>query len=144
MIQEAPGTHSRILVIEDDLGYQRLIERCLRRCGVAEVDFSADGKSGMEKILTGDYDLAFVDIQLPRLDGFMIATLLREQDCQIPLIAMTALKIEGLSHKALAVGFDEFQIKPLSENTILRLLRQYFPSTTDETAKGEELEQVAY
>ncbi len=143
MIQKAPGTQSHILVIEDDLCYQRLIERCLRRCGVVEIDFSADGKSGMEKVLTGDYDLAFVDIQLPQLDGFMIATLLREQDWQIPLVAMTALKIEGLEHKALAVGFDEFQIKPLSENTILRVLKKHLPFATEAITEGKH-QQVTY
>lgn len=125
-MEEMTNAHCRVLIIEDDPCYQKLIERYVRRCG-ATVRIAADGRTGLEKALTGDYDLVFVDIQLPQLDGFMVATLLREQDDQIPLIAMTSLRLEGMGLKASAVGFNEFLCKPVSEHTVARLIDQYSP-----------------
>ena len=90
-IEDILVRHPRVLIIEDDPCYCRLMERYVQRCG-AYYRCVADGKTGLEKALTDQFDLAFVDIQLPQLDGFMIATLLRESGCKMPLIAMTSLK----------------------------------------------------
>lgn len=114
----------RVLIIDDDPCYRRLLERYLRRCG-AMSGFATDGKSGMEKAMAGRYDLALVDIQLPLLDGFMVATLLREQGCTQPLIGMSSLEMEGMRAKALAVGFDDYHPKPISEKAVANLLAEH-------------------
>ena len=118
--------HPRILVIEDDVCYQRLLERYIHRCG-GHLGCASDGKTGLEKALSHHYDIVFVDIQLPKLDGFMVATLLREAGCEIPLIAMTAFQLEGMKSKAHAMGFNEFLVKPIFESTIAKLLESYVP-----------------
>ena len=114
----------RVLIVEDDPCYQRLLERYVCRGG-GSVGVAEDGRSGLEKILTGRYDLVFLDIQLPQLDGFMVATMCREQGCSLPLIGMSAFRLEGMASKAAAVGFSDFIHKPISEPTVQRFLAEY-------------------
>lgn len=121
----------RVLIIEDDPGHQRLLERYLKRAG-CDCEFSADGKEGIEKAASGSFDLIFVDINIPEIDGFLVATLLRERRLQIPLIAVTALELEGIRAKAEAVGYDDFLRKPFEqfqiENIIDKFLAKYSQS----------------
>lgn len=121
---EAQDIQGRVLIIEDDPCYQRLLERYLQRCGVS-VGFAENGRLGLEKLLSGRYDIAFVDIQLPELDGFMVATMCREQGCEIPLIGMSAFRLEEMPSKAAAVGFNSFTFKPVSEHIVTQLLNKH-------------------
>ena len=123
-MEEAKVPRPKVLVIEDDPGHQRIFEIYLKRAG-ADCDCCFDGRSGLEKALEYDYDLMIIDIHIPELDGFAIATRLRDEHKQTPLIAVTALTIEGLKKNALKVGFNEFVQKPLSEDKIKGFLGKY-------------------
>ncbi len=114
-----------VLIIEDDPGHQRLLELYLKRAG-CQCDCSFDGKAGLDKAIHGDYDLIFVDINIPEMDGFMVATLLRERDPNVVLVAITALELEGIKRKALAVGYNDFMQKPLEQEAIEAVLDEHY------------------
>ncbi len=114
----------RILVVEDDPGYQRLLEIYLRRLGCV-CDCCNDGKKALQCVELNQYDILLVDIHIPELDGFMVACRLREMGYTMPLIAVSALKLEGIERKAVAVGFDDFLQKPIEEAQLERLLVHY-------------------
>ncbi|MHC4552511.1 MAG: response regulator [Planctomycetota bacterium] len=114
----------RVLVIEDDPGHQRLLELYLKRAG-CQCDCCFDGKSGLQQAIDADYDIVFADINTPEMDGFMVATLLREQDSKVVLVAITALELEGIKRKAMAVGYDDFLQKPLQRETIEAVLKKH-------------------
>ena len=114
----------KVLVIEDDLSCQRLLQIYLQRAG-ADCECCYDGKSGLEKALENNYDLIIVDINIPKLDGFAVATRLKDESDKTPLVAITAIHIEDLEKNALKVGFSEYLQKPLTENDIVRIIRQY-------------------
>jgi CheY-like chemotaxis protein len=116
--------HPVVLIIEDDPGHQRLLEICVKRAG-CECDCAFDGRSGLQKATKNKYDLIFVDIHIPELDGFVVATDLRENGYTTPLIAITALKFEGLEKKALAVGYNNFLQKPIKPDKIREILSEY-------------------
>jgi CheY-like chemotaxis protein len=60
----------------------------------------------------------------------MVATQLRDRGIEIPLIAITALKLEGIRRKALDVGYSDFLEKPLEQEEISRILHRYlFPES---------------
>lgn len=118
-----------VLVVEDDPGYRRLMEIYIQRAG-CEADSCPDGKTAMDKIADNEYDLIFVDMQIPKIDGIMVAFLLREKGYRKPLIAITALKMENMEQNALTVGFDEFIEKPVEYENVLRLLKKYSPYET--------------
>jgi len=116
--------HPKVLVVEDDPAYQRILEIYIKRAG-GNCDCLFDGKEALNTITENHYDLLFVDINIPGLDGIMLAKLLRERGCDRPLIAITALKLESLKRNALEVGFNEYFQKPISEEQIISLFEKY-------------------
>ena len=66
----------KILVIEDDAESARYIAKGLRECGLV-VDIASDGREGLIRVLSEDYDLAIVDRMLPELDGLSLVERLR-------------------------------------------------------------------
>jgi CheY-like chemotaxis protein len=113
-----------VLIIEDDPGHQRLLQLIIQKNG-ASCDCAFDGKAGLEKATTHDYDMIFVDINIPQMDGFMLATRLRDMGYTTPLVAITALKLQEIERKALAVGFNAFVVKPIKQDTIDQLQHQF-------------------
>ena len=116
-----------VLIIEDDPGHQRLLEIYVKRAGCA-TDACYDGKTGVEMAVSKQYDLILVDIHIPELDGFMVATQLRDMGYQMPMVAVTALKLHGIERKALAVGFNDFLQKPIKQEDITTILDKYLPT----------------
>lgn len=127
--------HPVALVIEDDPGHQRMIELRIKRSG-CDCHCAFDGRTGLEKALNTHYDIIFVDIHIPELDGFMVAASLREGGCKAPLIAVSALKLEGLEKQALAIGYNEFVPKPVQQETIEKIIRQHVLSDSPITQKA--------
>jgi CheY-like chemotaxis protein len=123
-MDEANTSQPRILVVEDDPGYQRLLELSIRRLG-CHCDCCYDGKAAVEYAASHSCDMMFIDIHIPELDGFMVACQLREMGYTLPLVAISALKLEGIARKALAVGFNDFLQKPVEQEQIKLLLDRY-------------------
>ena len=118
--------HSHVLIVEDDPGYQRLLQLIVQKNG-STCDCSFDGKEGLEKATSGNYDMIFIDINIPEMDGFMLATRLRDYGYTTPLIAITALKLQEMERKALAVGFSALLLKPIKQEAITELQRRFQP-----------------
>ena len=118
--------HPRVLVVEDDHGYQHLLRLALKRLGCI-CDICSDGRSALDSITSTPYDLVIVDIHIPEVDGFMVACQLREMGCALPLVAISAVELEGIERKAKAVGFDAFLPKPLEDAQIAQVLGRYVP-----------------
>ena len=79
-----------------------------------EVDWAADGKAGLAKALTGQFDLVLLDVMMPGMNGFEICNAVREQDKDQAIIMLTAKGtdddiIQGLQH-----GADDYVTKPFS------------------------------
>lgn len=106
-----------VLIIEDDPGHLCLLKNLLKKNGCVCSDCT-DGRSGLENALENEYDLIFVDIRLPEIDGFVIATRLRESGNRVPLIAVTAVSLEGIEHYAKAVGYSMLLQKPITQEMI--------------------------
>ena len=116
----------KVLVIEDDPGHQKLLELYIKRSGCS-CDCSYDGRTGLEKALTNAYDLILCDINIPEMDGFMVAMQIRDAGNHTPLIAITALQLEGMKRKAIAIGYNDFLEKPIEQAHIEKLLHIYVP-----------------
>ncbi len=114
----------KVLVVENDLAYQKLLEKNIKRAG-GKCECLFDGESALEKVAHNHYDLLLIDLRIPKLDGIMLVKLLRERRYDTPLIAITALKLESLERNALAVGFNDFLEKPITEVEISSLFEKY-------------------
>ena len=90
----------KILLVEDEEKLARMVELELRYEGY-QVDKSFDGRSGLERALSGEYDLVLLDIMLPQLSGMEVLRRLRKEGVQLPVIMLTARdsvvdKVSGL------------------------------------------------
>ena len=79
----------RVLLVEDDVKIASFILKGLKAEGFA-VDHAPDGELGLHLAMTEPYDLAVIDIMLPRKDGYEIITALRREKIALPVIILSA------------------------------------------------------
>jgi len=120
---------ANVLVAEDNIINQKLIKRTLEDLGLT-ITLANNGLEAFEKRKNGEFDLIFMDIQMPVLDG-MEATqeiLDFEEDygqAHVPIIALTANALKGDRERFMSVGMDEYTTKPLVRSDIINLLNNY-------------------
>jgi signal transduction histidine kinase/ActR/RegA family two-component response regulator len=123
VVEPAPRESSlagaKILLVEDGPDNQRLISFHLRKAG-ASVEIAGNGKIGAEMALAHTFDLILMDMQMPELDGYGAAALLRQQSCNTPIIALTAHAMAEDKDKCLAAGCDDYQTKPIDRTHLIR------------------------
>ena len=79
-----------------------------------DVDFSADGAIGLEKALSGNFDLIILDVMLPSMNGFDICREIRQKNKQQPIIMLTAKTADEDIIQGLSLGADDYVSKPFS------------------------------
>lgn len=112
-----PGTFRRLtaLVVEDEAINARITRHLLERRGWS-VDHAVDGQDGVEHCARRSYDLVLLDWHTPRLEGLAAARLIREREApgqRMPIVALTAVAVEGAREDCLAAGMDDFLTKPI-------------------------------
>jgi two-component system OmpR family response regulator len=103
----------RILLIEDDLKVQAYIRKGLQEAGHT-VDVSGDGKDGLFKATTENYDVLIIDRMLPGLDGLTIIKTLRGAENSVPILILSALGDVDDRVKGLRGGGDDYLVKPFA------------------------------
>jgi two-component system OmpR family response regulator len=111
----------RILVIEDEPELARALVQALREDGYA-VDQAADGRDGLFKATSWDYDAVVLDLMLPELDGWQVLAGLRRER-KTPVLILTAR--DGISDRVrgLDAGADDYLVKPFQLAELLARLR---------------------
>lgn len=112
----------RILVIEDEVGLARAVQRGLQAEGFG-VDVSLDGNDGLWRAREGAYDAIILDIMLPGLNGYRVCSELRAADDWTPILMLTAKDGELDEAEALDTGADDFLSKPFAYRVLLARLR---------------------
>jgi two-component system cell cycle response regulator DivK len=118
-----------VLLIEDNEQNRYLTTFLLEKSGYRVVT-AIDGLSGIEMAKAVLPGLILLDIQLPRLDGYQVARLLR-QDAglrNVPIIAVTSYAMRGDREAALASGCDGYIEKPIDPDTFVSQIRTYLHS----------------
>ncbi len=129
----------RILVVEDDKKIASFIVKGLTQAGFA-VDSAADGEKATDLALTVPYDVAVIDIMLPKLDGLGVIARLRREKILTPVIILSAKRSVDDRVKGLQLGGDDYLTKPFSFAELLArvqaLIRrsQHAPEPTRLTA----------
>jgi two-component system sensor histidine kinase/response regulator len=124
------GPSPRILVVEDIPVNQFVIRRMLERRGCV-VDIAADGQEALERHAVAQYDLIFMDCQMPRLDGYQATAGIRAREgtsAHTPIIAMTAHAMKGDRERCLQAGMDDYVPKPLDPVVIDEVLIRTLPA----------------
>ncbi len=121
----------RILLVEDNEVNRKVAVRMLERLG-CEVDIACDGQEAVEKTAHQRYDIVFMDVHMPQMDGYEATRLIREQengsDKHQVIIAMTANAMEGDRERCLQAGMDDYLSKPFRESDLRMTLARWTPS----------------
>jgi two-component system response regulator QseB len=112
----------RVLVVEDDPMIGGAVERGLRDAGCA-VDRVTDGDAAEAALATGVYDLALLDLGLPRKDGLDVLHELRRRGSEIPVVIMTARDAVADRITGLDCGADDYLVKPFNVDELLARVR---------------------
>lgn len=107
-----------ILIIEDETAIAQILKELLLDAGYL-VDIAEDGVEGINKFRNGDYQLILLDIMLPKMDGYTVCETIR-QDCNVPIIMLTALDEETYQVKGFEVLADDYITKPFSLKVVLK------------------------
>ena len=111
----------RILLVDDDAELCGLLGEFLKREGFA-VAWEHDGRSGLEKVLAGGWDLVVLDVMLPGMDGFEILRRLRQQS-KVPVIMLTARGEDVDRIVGLELGADDYLPKPFNPRELAARIR---------------------
>lgn len=117
---------AKLLLVEDNELNRDMLSRRLERRGY-EIVLAVDGLEALDVAQTELPDLILLDMSLPRMDGWEVASELRKtQDTRhIPIIALTAHAMEGDRDKALAAGCDEYDTKPVDLPRLIEKIERF-------------------
>jgi CheY-like chemotaxis protein len=147
--QAAEGA-TRILLVEDNIVNQKLAVTMLTKSGY-QVETASNGEEALQMFTlseggggggssgkthangetkrNGSYNLIFMDVQMPVMDGFTATQEIRKweqgKNCHIPVIAMTANAMEGDREKCLDAGMDDYVAKPIKKEDISQLVEKW-------------------
>lgn len=126
-------TKAKILLVEDDENLSFVIKDNLEEHGF-EVFCCADGKEGLKVFQKMNFDLCLLDVMLPKMDGFDLATEIRKKNENVPLIFLTAKGLKEDKIQGFTIGADDYITKPFSiEELVLRckvFIKRTQPATT--------------
>ncbi len=122
-----PAASLRILLAEDNAVNQRLASRLLEKRGHSVV-VAGNGREALEALEKHHFDLVFMDVQMPVMDGFEATAAIRKKEgggVHLPIVALTAHAMKGDREKCLAGGMDEYLTKPIRPQELDEVLRGY-------------------
>ena len=103
----------RALLVEDDPAIAEFVVRGLREAGYA-VDHEADGEAGLEAAARAAYDVAIVDVMLPKRDGLSLIEELRRRGVSTPVLILSARRSVDDRVRGLQTGGDDYLTKPFA------------------------------
>ena len=126
-----------VLLVEDNEINQQVAVELLTSEGLF-VDVADDGKIGCEMIEQKEYELVFMDLQMPVMDGFEATMRIRKElnRKELPVIAMTADAMTGVEDKVKAVGMNDYITKPIDLGELWKILGKWIKPGDRELPKG--------
>ena len=126
-------TGVKVLLAEDNLTNQKVAFGLLRKFGIEPVVVQ-NGQEAVEAIQKDDYDLIFMDCQMPIVDGFLATAKIRAMEDvgrRHPIVAMTAHALTGDRERCLNAGMDDYLSKPLSVTALATMLTKWLGEDSD-------------
>jgi CheY-like chemotaxis protein len=113
-------------VAEDNVDNQNLARLMLEHAGY-KLDIAANGREALEKCAVFDYDLVFMDIQMPEMDGYEATFQLRKSEAykKTPILALTAHGLDSDIMKSLSFGMNAHITKPLKKKVLYEALDKW-------------------
>ncbi len=131
---------NKILIIDDDEELCELVSEYLGVEGF-EVECVNDGESGLKSALSGEYDMAILDVMLPKMNGFDVLRNLRESSA-LPVIMLTARGDDMERIVGLEIGADDYLPKPFNPRELAARLRAILRRAVSDTDDGDPDDRI--
>ncbi|MFB7141335.1 response regulator transcription factor [Gottfriedia sp. NPDC056225] len=125
----------KVLIIEDNQSIA-LLQRDYLEINEFEVEIESNGRSGLQKALTNEFDLVILDLMLPEMNGFEICKKIRENK-DIPILIVSA-KTEDIDKiRGFGLGADDFIVKPFSPSELIARVKAHLSRYQRLASKGQ-------
>jgi len=127
--ESAPDVNPTRILIADDSADNRLLVGAYLRREPYQIEFAENGKIAIEKFKSNQYDMVFMDVQMPEIDGLAATRIIRRWEKEnhrspTPIIALTASALEEDVKRTLAAGCDLHLSKPVKKSVLLGTIRE--------------------
>lgn len=131
-----------VLIVDDLPDLQKLTGHWVQGTG-ASVEFAKDGAEALAMIkrrMTANsyYDLIFMDLHMPGMDGREATIAIRKMGYQYPIVALTAAMAKGIRQQLSIIGFNDVLSKPVTKQLLYRMLRQHLAVGTSAVANNDK------
>ena len=117
----------RVLVAEDTVSNQLLMKILLNKLGL-HVTTVENGRRAVEEIMRQSFDMIFMDIQMPEVDGYEATRLIRQKGITTPIIAVTANASIKEKDNCLQAGCDDYIPTPICNEVLIKAIRKHMLS----------------
>jgi CheY-like chemotaxis protein/HPt (histidine-containing phosphotransfer) domain-containing protein len=136
-----------ILLAEDNMVNQKITLRILEKKLGLLADVVNNGREAIESLERYDYDLVLMDCQMPEIDGYEAARIIRDESSsvrnhRIPIIAMTANAMNGDREKCLNAGMDDYISKPINRQEFTNVIKRYLKNGREQQLSPSSLPDV--
>lgn len=138
--QEEDRLSGRVLVAEDTVSNQLLMKILLNKLGL-HVTTVENGRLAVEEVMRQSFDMIFMDIQMPGMDGYEATRLIREKGITIPIIAVTANASIEEKDNCLQAGCDDYVPKPICNEVLIQAIRKHM-SSGNSKIKIEQMQKL--
>jgi two-component system, sensor histidine kinase and response regulator len=141
-------SEARILLVDDNPTNQIVARGILEKLGYSTPDVAGNGLEALKALSRAHYDLVLMDGQMPEMDGFETARLIRRGeagvlDPQVPIIAMTALVMQGDVQRCLDAGMDAYISKPVQPRELSQIIAAQLARKVSGTRYAQVSESIA-
>ncbi len=117
----------KVLAVDDNEPNLKLLTTMIKDMGI-QIDTASCGKNALKLIKSHDYDLVFMDIQMPEMDGLEVTRRIRKRETgshHLPIIALTAHALADEKKQLLAAGMDDYLTKPISDQQLRHVISRW-------------------
>ncbi|KAL2759023.1 hypothetical protein ACRALDRAFT_2098084 [Sodiomyces alcalophilus JCM 7366] len=144
----------RVLVADDNATNIEVVSRMLKLEDVCDVTIAKDGQEAFDLVKANmdnnmRFDVIFMDVQMPNLDGLQSTKLIRKMGYKAPIVALTAFSEESNVRECMESGMDEFLSKPIRRPALKQVLMKFAtipeePESANQSAEATEEEEDAH
>ncbi|ACS78923.1 response regulator [Maridesulfovibrio salexigens] len=117
----------RVLVAEDSAPVRLVLKTYLGKLGIRP-SFAEDGREALSLLSEKHFDMAFMDVHMPEMDGTEVVTEIRKKGMKIPVIAMTTGDNPNLLTHCLECGYNGILLKPIMKEDVFRKVKEFLPT----------------
>ena len=119
-----------VLVIDDSSTVQRLLDLTLRPLGM-RLDFAENGEDGVAMAYARHYDVIFLDVMLPGMDGYQVCKVIKRQARRRPIVIMLTSKDSAFDKvRGVMAGTDVYMVKPLDRDRVIEAIKKHVRGAT--------------